>query len=575
MRAASLLGVFILARILILEGREISLSPWTPIAYLWQDLLVALIFGAVDSLARRPWLGWVLYASLVLYVALNVPITLVLSSPLTWQMIRAVRGPLSDSIKHHLTIENVGISALIVAAGIVLPLLFARLKLKTGDAALITAFAIVAAGPFAVSRIETAGLHRNALGALLTTALPRVTAQSAARDWRASPFDSAFTEDLSRYAGAAVGRSIVLVILESTGARYLRPYGASEDPMPNLTDLTRRSIIFESAYAVYPESIKGLFSTLCSQYPAFDTPPEAYGEVSCPSLAKQLADAGYRTALFHSGRFMYLGMESVLANRGFEVLEDAGAIGGNVNSSFGVDEPSTVKRILSWIDSIPQSHRFFITYLPVAGHHPYASPEGGPFAENDDLGMYRNALHYGDSALGELFRGLRARNREEKTLFVILGDHGEGFGQHRGNYGHTLFIFDENIRVPYVIAAPGLIPEQIRVSRVASVIDTAPTILDLIGISPPTQYQGSSLLRPQPRMALFFTDYSLGWLGLRDSCWKYLYEIDSGRSKLFDQCKDPQETEDLSDRAGERVLGYREHLERWIAAQRAAIKGGR
>src|SRR5205814_8713502 len=127
--------------------------------------------------------------------------------------------------------------------------------------------------------------------------------------------------------------------------------------------------------------------------------PEVYAGIKCPSLAQQLGAAGYRTALFHSGRFMYLGMPAVIENRGFEVLEDAGAIGGNVHSSFGVDDLSTVKRILSWIDSLKRGERFFVTYLPVAGHHPYATPEAGPFtasAGNEEVARYLNALHYGD-----------------------------------------------------------------------------------------------------------------------------------------------------------------------------------
>ena len=100
------------------------------------------------------------------------------------------------------------------------------------------------------------------------------------------------------------GRNVMLVILESTGARHLGLYGGTPDPAPNLTALARRSILFERAYAVYPESIKGLFATLCSRYPAFDTPPELYAEVPCVSLPATLASAGYRTALFHSGRFV-------------------------------------------------------------------------------------------------------------------------------------------------------------------------------------------------------------------------------------------------------------------------------
>ena len=71
-------------------------------------------------------------------------------------------------------------------------------------------------------------------------------------------------------------------------------------------------------------------------------------------------------------------------------------------------------------------------------------------------------------------------------------------------------------------------------------------------------------------MALFFTDYSLGWLGLVDGCWKYLYEIDSRRSRLFDVCADPDEIQDRSS-FPDRTSAYRAHLERWAAAQRAAV----
>src|SRR5205823_2949406 len=139
-----------------------------------------------------------------------------------------------------------------------------------------------------------------------------------------------------------------------------------------LSALARRALVFDNAYAVYPESIKGLFSVLCSTFPAFDSRPEEYESVDCRSVASVLAGAGYRTAMFHSGRFAYLGMESIIRNRGYQVLEDAGEIGGNYNSSFGVDEPATVARILAWIDALPDGQRFFLTYLPIAGHHPYA-----------------------------------------------------------------------------------------------------------------------------------------------------------------------------------------------------------
>src|SRR5262249_38331798 len=98
----------------------------------------------------------------------------------------------------------------------------------------------------------------------------------------------------------------------------------------------------------------------------------------------------------------------------------------------------------------------------------YDTPDGGPFPEDQPIGCYRNALHYSDEALGLLLQGLRERGLLDNTLFIILGDHGEAFGQHAGNFGHTLFIYEENVRIPYLIVAPGLIREPIRVGRVAS-----------------------------------------------------------------------------------------------------------
>ena len=123
-----------------------------------------------------------------------------------------------------------------------------------------------------------------------------------------------------------------------------------------------------------------------------------------------------------------------------------------------------ISRALAWIDSLPPGERFFLTYLPIAGHHPYETPEPGPFPERAESDRYLNALHYADASLGALLRGLRDRGLDRNALFVVFGDHGQAFGRHQGNYGHTLFLYEENIRVPYLIAAPGLITQQARIA---------------------------------------------------------------------------------------------------------------
>jgi arylsulfatase A-like enzyme len=130
-----------------------------------------------------------------------------------------------------------------------------------------------------------------------------------------------------------------------------------------------------------------------------------------------------------------------------------------------------------------------------------------------------------------------------------------------------MFVYDENVHVPYIIAAPGLLTSPSRARATASTLDTAPTVLDLLGLPIPEKFQGTSLLTRGNRMALFFTDYSLSLLGLYDACWKYIYEVDSGRSRLYDVCRDANERLDHSQREVQRAETYRQHLQGWIAAQ--------
>jgi arylsulfatase A-like enzyme len=590
--AASLLVVFVLAKAAVLWGRSVPWSPWTVVAYVWQDVLVALVFAVIAVAAGRTRRARrtlaVIYWAVATYAALNIPVAIVLSTPLTWPMLRATSGTLADSILLYATWTNAVLVAVTLAAAAVLPRLRTRMPSSMRRAALAAALLIVAIGPTASRAVDTLGLHRNVIVALAGSALPQVEAIAAEEDWTA-PSDPSVPSDPSIHSlpsvpsdpsieslrSIAKGRNVILVSLESTGAGYLRLYGGTHDVTPNLDRLARSGVVFDSAYAVYPESIKGLFSILCSAFPAFDTTPEMYAKAPCRSIAAVLADAGYSTALFHSGRFGYLGMESIVHGRGYDTLEDAADIGGHHESSFGVEESATVSRMLSWIDALPGDRPFFLTYLPIAGHHPYETPEPGPFPTRGEIGRYRNAVHYGDQSLGALIEGVRARGLEERTIWIVLGDHGEALGQHEGNYGHTFFLYEENVRVPFVVAAPGLLEQQQRSRTIVSLVDTAPTILDVVGITAPAEYQGRSALDGRPRMALFFTDYSLALLGLRDGRWKFVHELASQRSKLFDLERDPGETVDVSTDHAARTAAYAQRLRRWSAAQKAGRQVGR
>jgi len=566
MRGASLAAVLIVAHSLGLSSQPLPWSAWLVPALIWHDVAVAAVFWVIDRATGRSRWMWVPYAVLVGWAALNVPVTRTLSSPLTVPMLRAAGGALGDSIAHYMTASNVVAMAIVLALGIVLPWSLRRMRLAAVRIVVSAIAGLAVLGPHAVSQVDTRGLHRNSVSAILATVLPRVAATSAAGDWYASPFEERLGADLTAWNGLARGRNVVFITLESTGARHLRLFGAQDDATPNLTALMAGGLRFERAYAVYPESIKGLFAAICAKEPVFDLPAERLAERSCRSLARDLRANGYRTGLFHSGRFAYLGMTEIVRALGFETAEDAGPIGGQLESSFGVDEPSAVKRMLAWIDA-GGNRPFFLTYLPIAGHHPYAAFAPGPFEQPDERGSHRNAIFDGDRAIGTLIDGLAARSLLERTLFVIMGDHGEAFGEHPGNVGHSLFLYEENVHVPLALVAPGSAMTPGSVPRTASVIDVAPTVLDLLGISSRAEHAGRSLLGPRDRMALFFTDYSLGFAGLRDGCWKYILQIEAGRSQLFDLCVDPGEAADRSASEQARVSAYRTQVMGWLGSR--------
>ncbi len=571
--------VLLLAKILAIGLQPIITSPVALVALTWQDAATALVAGVAAMLPPR-WLVWAIWSVFVVYVAINVPVARVLGSPLTWTMMRATGVALADSIRHDVTFGNVARIAIVLLAGAVAPPLARRLATRRASIVfVVTGLAVTAIGPFAAARVDTNGFDRNAITAPWPRArLASATMIGAAIDWRRSPFSDRSAQALRIHqgyggqaapqalSGAARGRNVILVVLESTAAQYLKIYGAPDDPMPTLTSLARRSLVVDAAYAAYPESVKGLYATLCGRFPIFDVPAEQHATLPCTSIAQSLADRGYRTSLFHSGRFGYLGMAELIQDKGFDVLEDAGAIGGHVESSFGVDETATVDRLLGWIDEVDDASPFFAAYLPIAGHHPYASSAPGPFTGPLEIDAYKNALYDADRALARLLGGLRARGLDRSTLLVIVGDHGEAFGQHPNNAGHTLFIYDENVHVPFVVSMPWPMQEQRRLPIVASLVDVGATIRDLIGDDDaPSDEDGRSILAPGDRMALFFTDYSRGWLGLRDGCWKYLFETDASRSKLFDVCADPGETHDRSTGEIARVDAYRERVLAWGA----------
>jgi arylsulfatase A-like enzyme len=262
-------------------------------------------------------------------------------------------------------------------------------------------------------------------------------------------------------------------------------------------------------------------------------------------------------------------MQGILDGRGFDELYDAENVGGTARTSFGTDDASTVTRLLRFVDDLPEGARFFAVYSPISGHHPYRAPGRRPSArpEHSEQDAYFNDLYSGDRAFGELVDGFEKRGRLEKTLFVVVGDHGEAFGQHVGNFAHTLFLYDENVRVPFVIAAPGLVRGRVRAPQVTSLVDIAPTTLALLGMPPEKESEGRSALEPVSGAALFMADQGPLKLGARRGAFKCIHETEHDRTRLFDLTADPAERVDLAEALPARAAECRTSLRGWAGIE--------
>jgi len=577
--AAGKIGLVVLR---LADGALPAPRPWLAVALLHEDVRLVVAFSAWVALAAAIARAWpaaaraahtavlFVYAALTFWSALNVPVARELSSPLTFSLLHATGGAIRDSVARYATPVNLGVPIALWVGALALPRVAGehlRLSWRPLAALAVAAAAIVALGPTAARRAEVSGFHRNAVLALVETTLARHdrAARPAPLPLTAAacrPLADPGAADLSDLAGLAHDRNVVWVILESTGARALPAYGAARDVTPNLSALAAGAVVFDAAYAAYPESIKGLFSMVCGRAPppgreASELPR---GRVPCASVAEAFARAGVRTGLFHSGWFAYLGMDAVVRGRGFDVLVDAGGVDSPHRSSFGVDDRATARRLLDFVDEVPSGKRFFAVFMPIAGHHPYHAPGGAPrpLPEASDHDAYLNDLHVADDAFGVLRDGLRARGRDAETVYVVVGDHGEAFREHPGNLAHALYLYEENVRVPFFIAAPGTVSAPRRAPQLASLVDLAPTTLALAALPPDPAHEGRSLLDVSaPRVARFFTEQGARRAGLRDGRWKVIVDADVGRTEVYDLATDPGERADRSADATRVANAYR------------------
>ena len=166
------------------------------------------------------------------------------------------------------------------------------------------------------------------------------------------------------------------------------------------------------------------------------------------------------------------------------------------------------------------------------------------------LALYDGEIRYTDNEIGRLVTHLKERDVMRNTLMIVTSDHGEEFLEH-GSWEHQKTLYEEVIRVPLIVAGPGVTPR--REARPTSLLDIAPTILDFLSVKPEPAMKGVSLLRPvsEPREMYGETDHTpdgsrLSFLRGGARSWKAILRSDPAKkeeraSEWYDLARDPGE----------------------------------
>lgn len=268
---------------------------------------------------------------------------------------------------------------------------------------------------------------------------------------------------------------IILITIDTVRADHTPPYGGSAE-MPLLRELAARGTVFEWAFApsnVTRRSIPSMMTGLA--------PNRVRGRVVGWALridprhvlvAERLLAGGYETAGFVCCYGFWGADFRTGLQRGLEHLEI---------------EPNGMKlakQARAWLDAREQRNPNKPLFLWMHILEPHNWQNGGsPTTDDDRRRLYDRTLTSSDAMMVELLGAFSDRAPERAPIVIVTADHGEALGDH-GQPFHSTDLYNSQIRVPFVVAGPGI--RQGRIAETVSLTDLTPTVLELAGFIPPT-----------------------------------------------------------------------------------------
>ena len=347
--------------------------------------------------------------------------------------------------------------------------------------------------------------------------------------------------------------NVVVVTVDTLRPDHLGCYGYPDIETPALDGLAKRGVLFENAVVQTPLTPPSHASIFTGQNPNMHKVRNTGGFVlpsSSHPLARILQEQGWDTAAFIGSAVL---KKLFGFNNGFAVYDDEMPRPGNRNEFREDPERKAsvvVDRAIAWLDKRPEGKPFFLWVHLYDPHIPYQPP--AEFARKYKGRPYDGEIAYTDQQIGRLFDAVGKKSPADKTVIAVLSDHGESLGEH-GEHTHGVFLYDSTLRIPFLIAGPG-IPAGVRVKQQARSIDFLPTLLQVLGgraagsvqgVSLVPAFAGAGVATESSYAETLYPKMNMNWSELRairTNRWKY---IRAPRSELYDLASDPGETKNV------------------------------
>jgi arylsulfatase A-like enzyme/Flp pilus assembly protein TadD len=370
--------------------------------------------------------------------------------------------------------------------------------------------------------------------------------------------------------------NLLLVTLDTARADRLGCYGYALARTRHLDRLAGEGTRFEHAYAPAPITLPAHASILTGLHPpthGVRNNGNFYLADRFQTLATVLRGQGYRTAAFVSS--FILDRRYGLA-RGFDTYDDAmqGAQPQVVALEAERRGDWTALQLSRWLEGQSASPGPFFAWLHLYDpHEPYRPPR--PFRDLFPDRPYDGELAFDDAVVASVLDTLGRLGRQENTLVVVIGDHGESLGDH-GEETHSMFVYESAIRVPFVLWRPGVVPAGRVVNEPVRAVDLAPTVLDLLGAPALDGAEGRSLVpliqgkgagrTPAVYAETYLPQLYMNWAPLRAIRDERFKLIEAPRPELYDLSRDPGETRNLYLEQADTARALEKELGRWTSS---------